>query len=261
MPGLFSQTFLYDDPWPLVTLAFFLRYPNPMSGHVLACDVISRNITPSGTLHTTRLILKAGSLPKWFPRGMVSRAESWVIEESEIDPFGRVVTCRTKNLDHVKVVQVVESVSLREATSDSSKTLQTTEARFISRFGWGLTKKIEKYGLTKFKTNIERSREGISIVLRLLRESRLQPMAIIPGSSDMVVDNHFQTRERFQFTPPSFSSHRLADTNIIGDSPTHPSISFGDVQRTEQATAPHHQKAPIGGRIGFWSKVKTWLSW
>jgi len=250
MPNLFSQTFLYDDPWPLVTLAFFLRYPNPMAGHVLSCDVISRNITPSGTLHTTRLILKAGSLPKWFPRGMVSRGESWVIEESEIDPFGRVVTCRTKNLDHVKVMQVVESVSLREAAADSSKTLQTTEARFVSRFGWGLTKKIEKYGLTKFKTNIERSREGISIVLRLLRESRLRPMAMIPGSTNMVVDNHYHTRERFQFTPPSLGS---TEANNIGDSASHPSISFGDVQRTEQAT--------LQQRTGIWAKVKTWLLW
>jgi hypothetical protein len=44
----------------------------------------------------------------------MSRAESWVVEESEVDPAGRVVSCRTKNLDHVKVMQVEESVVLRE---------------------------------------------------------------------------------------------------------------------------------------------------
>lgn len=76
--------------------------------------MISRTPTEAGTLLTTRLILKRGALPKWAPRNIISRAESWVIEESEVDPYGRVVKCQTKNLDHVKVMQVHESVQLRE---------------------------------------------------------------------------------------------------------------------------------------------------
>ena len=36
------------------------------------------------------------------------------------------------------------------------KTLQATEARIISRFGWGLTKTIENHGLTRFKANVQR---------------------------------------------------------------------------------------------------------
>lgn len=53
-------------------------------------------------------------MPRWFPKGIVSRAESWVIEESEVDPHGKVVRCRTKNLDHVKVMQVEEAVEFRQ---------------------------------------------------------------------------------------------------------------------------------------------------
>ena len=41
-----------------------------------------------------------------------------------------------------------------------SKTLQTTEAMFLSGFGWGLTKKIENYGLAKFKANLQRVRSA-----------------------------------------------------------------------------------------------------
>jgi hypothetical protein len=126
----FSQSFLYEsviflffptmayssyaqklrsDPWSIVSLAFFLRYPNPYAAHVISCDVIDRHQTESGSLLTTRLILKRGALPRWAPQGIISRAESWVIEESEVDPFGKVVRCRTKNLDHVKVMQVEET--------------------------------------------------------------------------------------------------------------------------------------------------------
>lgn len=32
-----------------------------------------------------------------------------MIEESEVDPEGKVVRCRTRNLDHVKVMQVQET--------------------------------------------------------------------------------------------------------------------------------------------------------
>jgi len=171
----FSQSFLYDDPWSIVSLAYFLRYPNPYAAHVLSCDVISRTLTPSGTLLTTRLILKRGSLPKWA-QSIVGRAESWVLEESEVDPLGKTVRCRTKNLDHVKVMQVEEWVMLRH--TQEGKTLQTTEARIRSGFGWGLTKKIENHGLKRFKANVQRSREGVSLILNLIRQSRLQPMTL-----------------------------------------------------------------------------------
>ena len=76
--------------------------------------MISREQTPAGSLVTTRLILKKGAMPRWFPKGIVSRAESWVIEESEVDPFGQVVRCVTKNLDHVKIMQVEESVQFAQ---------------------------------------------------------------------------------------------------------------------------------------------------
>jgi len=171
----FSQSFLYDDPWSIVSLAFFLRYPNPYAAHVISCDVVSRTHTDSGSLLTTRLILKRGALPRWAPKGIISRAESWVIEESEVDPFGKIVRCRTKNLDHVKVMQVEESVVFKQA--EDGKTLQTTEARIVSGFGWGLTRRIETHGLARFKANVQRSREGVSLILGLLRRSRLQPMA------------------------------------------------------------------------------------
>ena len=106
----FSCQLCDSDPWSIVSLAFFLRYPNPYAAHVLSCDVISRVQTPSGSLLTTRLILKKGALPRWAPRGIISRTETWVLEETEVDPFAKTVKCRTRNLDHVKVMQVEESI-------------------------------------------------------------------------------------------------------------------------------------------------------
>jgi hypothetical protein len=192
----FSQSFKYDDPWPIVSLAFFLRYPNPYAAHVASCDVISRTFSPSGTLLTTRLILKKGSMPKWA-QGIMPKAESWIIEESEVDPAGRVVRCTTKNLDHVKVMRVEERVTLQE--TDDGKTLHRTEARFLSNFGWGLTKRIESHSLARFKANVQRSREGVSLILSLIRQARMQPMTLgasgTGGSSASFLDRHRASSE------------------------------------------------------------------
>jgi len=182
---------IQSDNWATVTLAFFLRYPNPFAAHVLSCDVIDRSLSPSGTLQTTRLILKRGNLPKWFPAGVVARSESWIIEKSEVDAAGRRMNCTTQNLEHTKALRVVESVALRPL--EDGRTHQTTEARFLSRFGWGLTKRIENYASTKFRANIEKSRQGLFLVLDLLRESRLQlhPLGDGPyGSTGTVFDTY-----------------------------------------------------------------------
>jgi hypothetical protein len=112
-PVLVEVHCTFSDPWPIVSLAFFLRYPNPYASHVVSCDVIQREFSPSGTLLTKRLILKRGAFPKWFPAGIVSRAEAWVIEESEVDPHGKVVRCRTQNLNNVKILRVAETVTLK----------------------------------------------------------------------------------------------------------------------------------------------------
>ncbi|PVF93785.1 MSF1-domain-containing protein, partial [Serendipita vermifera] len=171
---IFSQTHHYEDAWRTVTLAFFLRYPNRYASHVVSADVLSRTITPEGTLRTTRLILKRGALPAWFPRGLMHRAESWIVEESEVDVDGKVLTCRTRNLDHVKVMEVIETTTLKEDIDGN--TIHKTEARFRSGLGWGLKRRIEEYSASKFKANIEKSRMGLALVVRLLREARLQSL-------------------------------------------------------------------------------------
>ncbi|TFK93552.1 MSF1-domain-containing protein [Polyporus arcularius HHB13444] len=227
----YTQSFLYDDPWSIVSLAYLLRYPNPYSTHILSCDVISREVTPSGSLLTTRLILKTGSLPRWAPKGMIQRGESWVLEESEVDPLGKVMRCTTKNLDHVKVMRVEEHIHIRQ-TADG-KTLQTTEAMFMSGFGWGLTKKIENYGLAKFKANLQRSREGFAVILNLIRQSRMQPMT-------MGAPNSFLLSHR---------SHSAMESK--------PSTQH-EAPGNDSGRDDARQGAPPA-RTGIWSRWKTWL--
>ncbi|KAI1797582.1 MSF1-domain-containing protein [Ganoderma leucocontextum] len=224
----YSQSFLYDDPWSIVSLAYLLRYPNPYASHILSCDVISREVTAGGSLRTTRLILKTGSMPRWAPKGMISRAESWVLEESEVDPLGKVMRCTTKNLDHVKVMRVEEHIHIRQA--EDGKTLQTTEAMFLSGFGWGLTKRIENYGLAKFKSNLQRSREGFFVILDIIRQSRMQPMTMGAPSSFLAARSFSDTKAPVHHEVPTNSDSKEDGASSAGPA-----------------------------RRGYWARWKSWL--
>lgn len=165
---------------------YFLRYPNPLASHVLSVDVLSREVVsrPIGggkageeqqqqhVLKTTRLILKRGTLPKWAPRGVIRNAESWVLEESEVDldllspavveqqrGVGREMKSWTRNLDHTTVMAVTERNIFRERwdqTSQSSFVGLKSKSDVTSGVAFGLLRsRIEKFGLNRVVTHVD----------------------------------------------------------------------------------------------------------
>ncbi|KAI8061639.1 PRELI-like family-domain-containing protein [Gongronella butleri] len=170
MVKFYQHTFQYDHPWQNVTLAFWLRYPNPFASHVLAVDVLERYVDERGILKTTRLVLKKGKAPKWFPKSFLKNSEAFVIEESEVDPKAMTMVTRTKNLNHVRIMQVEESQTF---TTNGESTSCKTEARIISRFGWGLTNRIEGFGQSSFAANASKARKGMRHILQMIREKQV----------------------------------------------------------------------------------------
>jgi hypothetical protein len=60
-------------------------------------------------------------------------------------------------------------------TTSYRRTIHTSTVNIHSRFGWGLTSRIEEHGVSKFQANLQKSRQGLSVILALLRQ---QPMAL-----------------------------------------------------------------------------------
>lgn len=107
-PGL-PEILTYSYPWPIVTLAWFLRYPNPYAQHVLSTDTIHQSLNPqTHVLTVVRLHLKKGRLPVWSRRVLAHISESWVVETTEVDLRNRRMETRMRNLDHKKVLYVEE---------------------------------------------------------------------------------------------------------------------------------------------------------
>ncbi|CAG8519281.1 959_t:CDS:2 [Funneliformis caledonium] len=173
MVKFFQHTFKYEYNWDSVTLAFWLRYPNPFTSHVESVDVIDRYVDPNtGVLRTTRLILKRGVLPKWG-KGLMKTPEAYIIEESMVNPKTQTMITLTKNITHARVMQVEEWQTYRVDSNNHEFTQVKTEARIISNLGWGLTDRLEGFGIKKLADSTAKSRKGMSHVLEMIREKQL----------------------------------------------------------------------------------------
>jgi 4-amino-4-deoxychorismate lyase len=92
-----------------VTLAWFLRYPNPYAPHVLSTDTIHQSFNPQTNILTiVRLHLKRGKLPVWSKRFLSHISESWIVETTEVDMREGRMETRMRNLDHKRVLYVEE---------------------------------------------------------------------------------------------------------------------------------------------------------
>jgi 4-amino-4-deoxychorismate lyase len=117
----FENSFTYDYSFPAVTLAYFLRYPNPYSKHVLSTDVIDRYIDPSTKrLHTTRLHLKRSKVPtamaKLLPAGLTGPGgaqQSYVVEKSTIDVQEGWMETESRNMEWTGILSVIERQTYR----------------------------------------------------------------------------------------------------------------------------------------------------
>ena len=161
MVKFYESSFSYEYPFPAVSLAYFLRYPNPYAKHVLSTDVIDRRFDPdTQRLYTTRLHLKRSKLPpavlKLLPKGILGSSndtgQSYILEKSIVDVKEGWMTTETKNLEWTGILSVVEKQLYRRPNNPSAlggvdgedldhpkrgETEVTTSTTFVSRFGQG----------------------------------------------------------------------------------------------------------------------------
>lgn len=156
MVKFYDNSFSYDYSFPAVTLAYFLRYPNPYATHVLSTDVIDRHLDPeSGRLMTTRLHVKRSKLPtavlKLLPKSVLGnvhggKSSSYILETSTIDIKEGWMETESKNLDWTAILSVIERQnyrwnngaglgSARIEDMNAGTTNVTTEVIFRSRLG------------------------------------------------------------------------------------------------------------------------------
>ncbi|PSN71966.1 MSF1-domain-containing protein [Corynespora cassiicola Philippines] len=166
MVKFYSSSDNYPYPFPAVTLAYFLRYPNPYSTHVLSTDTIARHYDPeTQRLTTIRLHLKRSKLPsavlKLLPKSLLGAnasgdTQSYILEKSVVDVKEGWMDTESRNLEWTGVLSVIERQQFRRpapAVPDEVKIWQGMEGAarrhgFINFGGHGSGAKVEDTGET-----------------------------------------------------------------------------------------------------------------
>ncbi|XP_037119338.1 PRELI domain-containing protein 1, mitochondrial-like isoform X1 [Syngnathus acus] len=170
------------DTWDHVVSAFWQRYPNPFSTHVLTEDVVHREVTTDHRLLSRRLLTKTNRLPRWaerfFPTGM-SRSV-YIVEDSIVDPVSRSLTTYTWNLNHTTLMSVEERCVFRDSEELPGVTQLKREA-WISSSIYGFSRPIQEFGLARFKSNQAKAMKGLEYALSNLQDAGETPQRLLRG--------------------------------------------------------------------------------
>lgn len=152
--------------WDQVCVAFWQRYPNPYSNHVLTEDIIFREITPANCLISRRLLTKTSRSPRWMERYLPKHMSSsaYIIEDSIVDPQKWTMTTLTWNITHARLMSVEERCEYGINPENGSWTQIKREA-WISSNVFGLSRAIQEFGLARFKTSVSKTMKGFEYVL------------------------------------------------------------------------------------------------
>ncbi|KAJ4307916.1 hypothetical protein N0V94_009568 [Neodidymelliopsis sp. IMI 364377] len=126
MVKFYSSQETYSYSFPAVTLAYFLRYPNPYATHVLSTDTIARDFDPdTQRLTTIRLHLKRSKLPaavlRLLPKSLLGASaagdtQTYILEKSVVDVNEGWMDTESRNLEWTGVLSVVERQYFKRPT-------------------------------------------------------------------------------------------------------------------------------------------------
>ncbi|XDT40458.1 PRELI/MSF1 domain profile [Nakaseomyces glabratus] len=169
---LFQNTCEFAYPWDQVTAANWNKYPNEVSTHVVAVDVLRRELSASGRqLVTERLITVKQSVPRWVLLVVGASKQSYVREVSTVDLDTRTLTMRSCNLTFWNIMKVYETVKYMPDAVNPDKTVFKQEAQIsvcgtLGRF----CNKVEEWSVQRFGENAKKGKMGFDLVLKVFNE-------------------------------------------------------------------------------------------
>jgi len=152
--------------WDQVVVAFWARYPNPFTTHVLTEDVLRRELLSDGSLYTCRLLMKTNSIPKWG-QSLMPASRVPIIEESIVDPNKKTLTTYCRNITHKSLMETTEKVVYTSRNDENGspfthchKMFWVSSQWYAPTGGW-----IERFGIQRWVKNVVKTRQGLEHVL------------------------------------------------------------------------------------------------
>jgi hypothetical protein len=166
MVKFWTSDYTYDYGFSTVSLAYFLRYPNPYARHVASTDTIERHFDPeTQRLTTLRLHLKRSRMPpavvKLLPSSYLGnatpdgRTQSFILEKSVVDVREGWMESESRNLDWNNVLSVIEKHRYeRPAGGGEETTGVRISVTLKSRIGEQIRKRRARWGEQATATSV-----------------------------------------------------------------------------------------------------------
>lgn len=200
---LFQNSCNFEYPWEQVTAANWKKYPNEVSTHVVAVDVLRREVMDGGNkLVSERLITIKQGVPRWILMMVGGSNVSHVREISTVDLETRTLTLRSCNLTYSNIMKVFETVRYSPHPEDpENRTLFEQEAQItayasISR----LCNKMEEWSVQRFRDNAMKGKQGFDSVLQVFNEHWRQREQYVDELGSSIVNTVNGTVEEIKVT-------------------------------------------------------------
>lgn len=180
MGTYYESRTVFDYSWKQVVQAYWNRYPNPLSSHVLTEDTISREVR-DGKLYSRRLLSKTNPCPKWGERFYSAKSVK-IIEDSVLDLKKRSLITFTRNIGFKKIMRVDERVEYLEQKDGTTVAIRTA---FISSQVFGFSRAIRAFGVERFKSNCSKASLGFNHVLQNMFPHKLKALEATKAASEL----------------------------------------------------------------------------
>ncbi|KAI1278096.1 PRELI domain-containing protein 1, mitochondrial [Halotydeus destructor] len=182
----------FDYSWDKVARAYWCRYPNPWSKHVLSEDVLDRHIDGEGRLITKRLLSKTNKAPKWTEKFISARCV-YIVEESIVDPVGKTFVTFTRNVGLQSFMTIEEKVKYTAVNDRGDWTVSERQA-WINSNMFGISRAVQALGFERFKSNVAKASKGYQFVL----DAMFNPLAASKYDASTFAHVHPLLMERFK---------------------------------------------------------------
>lgn len=187
MVRYYEQTMTLNYSWEQVAQAFWQRYPNPQSSHVLTEDTSVRRVS-GDRLHSTRLLTKTNRVPRWGECLLGSSSRTVPLQEDSVcDRRRRSLATVTRNLAHQHLIGATECVEYTPHPQQPHCCTLVKRSVKITSPVFGLGYALQALGVERFKKNIQSTHSGFEFVLNRMfphSEKLVSPTpAIFPGSN------------------------------------------------------------------------------
>jgi len=193
MVKYYESSNIFNYTWDQVAKAFWRRYPNPYSTHVLSEDTICREVQ-GDSLYTRRLITKTNSVPKWGERFVKSTIVS-IVEDSYVNRKDKTIKTFTRNVGFTRLMGITENVVYSVNPENKLQTVAHRHAQVDSQI-YGFRRAIEGFGVERFRKNCRKAVKGFNHIMAILYPSPSAAAArtnsrlhVVPTPSPMSV-NH-----------------------------------------------------------------------